>query len=275
MLSTADVPTSTEVSGIVGEHEFHTLDELKAQREQAIVFEIAKEALERFYRDDDGNLRPWLFPQLVAITRRWLSECVRCKDNTYPQLLLLSENKNRAAEKIRLAIDEATAGQRTLKPILRPYDYLGSTRFIDFDTTKPTYSTNPLYCHVSHVASDSGWEIVMAERLEEMEEVVAYVKNQGAGFYIPYTVNGEERGYLPDFIVRIDDGNGPENLLNLVIEVTGQPEKDKEVKVTTAKTLWTPAINNHGGFGRWEFLEVKDPWDAKNLVRARVRGARV
>jgi type III restriction enzyme len=28
-----------------------------------------------------------------------------------------------------------------------------------------------------------------------------------------------------------------------------------------------PAINNHGGFGRWAFLEIDDPWDAKNLIR--------
>lgn len=52
-------------------------------------------------------------------------------------------------------------------------------------------------------------------------------------------------------------------------------EKDKEAKVTTAKTLWIPAINNHGGFGRRAFLEVKDPWDAKNLIRAKIDGARV
>ena len=28
---------------------------------------------------------------------------------------------------------------------------------------------------------------------------------------------------------------------------------DKEVKVTTAQTLWIPAVNNHGEFGRWAF----------------------
>jgi type III restriction enzyme len=22
-------------------------------------------------------------------------------------------------------------------------------------------------------------------------------------------------------------------------------------------------VNNHGGFGRWAFVEVRDPWDAK------------
>ena len=32
--------------------------------------------------------------------------------------------------------------------------------------------------------------------------------------------------------------------------------------------LWVPAINNHGGFGRWAFIEIADPWDAKNTIRA-------
>ncbi|MDE2209480.1 MAG: hypothetical protein KGJ99_07135 [Betaproteobacteria bacterium] len=40
-----------------------------------------------------------------------------------------------------------------------------------------------------------------------------YVKNQNLGFTIPYTLNGDERNYVPDFIARIDDGNGPGDLL--------------------------------------------------------------
>jgi hypothetical protein len=39
----------------------------------------------------------------------------------------------------------------------------------------------------------------------------------------------------------------------------------------TAKTLWVPAVNNHGGFGRWAYLEVLDTWDAKNLIRTFLR----
>ena len=42
--------------------------------------------------------------------------------------------------------------------------------------------------------------------------------------------------------------------------------------MATASNLWVPAINNHGGFGRWAFLEITDPWDAKNTIRAMLRG---
>lgn len=32
-----------------------------------------------------------------------------------------------------------------------------------------------------------------------------------------------------------------------------------------------PAINNHGGFCRWAFIEIDDPWNAKNLIRASIK----
>ena len=54
----------------------------------------------------------------------------------------------------------------------------------------------------------------------------------------------------------------------MVIEVSGEARKDKAAKVTTARTLWVPAVNNHGGFGRWAFVEVTDPWDAQRTIRA-------
>ena len=75
----------------------------------------------------------------------------------------------------------------------------------------------------------------MASVLEEMDEVVRYVKNQNLGFTIPYTLDGEEHGYLPDFLVRIRDLTPPtplppggrgefkdDDLLNLIVEVSGE-----------------------------------------------------
>jgi type III restriction enzyme len=39
----------------------------------------------------------------------------------------------------------------------------------------------------------------------------------------------------------------------------------KEAKVETAKTMWVPAVNNAGTFGRWAFLEI----DGSNLHRTK------
>jgi adenine-specific DNA-methyltransferase len=44
----------------------------------------------------------------------------------------------------------------------------------------------------------------MAETLEDMCEVIRYVKNHNLSFTIPYTLNGEEKPYIPDFIACLD-----------------------------------------------------------------------
>ena len=302
-LSTADIPTRVENAPIVGERSIHTLDDLKRRRESEVAFLLAKLTLEKYFRQDgeqktnrpsvhrfDADVKGWLFPQVLAIAKRWLAECVTCKDNTFPQLLLLVEFAHDAADRIYKAIVESAAGTPALKPILRPYDIVGSTRYVDFDTTKAVYPTAPDKCHISHVVADTGsWEQKMALVLEEMPEVVRYAKNQSLGFTIPYSLNGEEKQYYPDFIAQITVGSSsvrlqpsrdasafagaPADLLNVIVEVTGEARKDKAAKVTTARTLWVPAVNSHGGFGRWAFVEVTDPWDAQRTIRAAVLAA--
>jgi type III restriction enzyme len=293
-LSTHDIPTKVENAPIVGESVVHTLDELKAKRPQQVSFLLAKLVLEKYFRQD-GERRPeraaehhfdqavqaWLFPQVHEIARRWLSECLVCKDECFPQLLLLIEFAHNAADKIYRAIVEGEAGEKRLMPILQPYDTIGSTRYVDFDTTRAVMPTDPEKCHVSHVVCDTdSWEQKMAQTLEDMPEVVRYVKNHNLGFFIPYTFNGEEHRYVPDFIVQVrSEGAGPpasegappdSEPLNLIIEVSGEAKKEKAAKVETARNLWAPAVNNHGGFGRWAFLEISDPWDAKSTIRATI-----
>ncbi len=111
----------------------------------------------------------------------------------------------------------------------------------------------------------------MAQTLEEMGEVIRYVKNHNLGFTIPYTINGEEHQYHPDFIAVLDDGRGALDPLNLIVEVTGEKKKEKAAKVMTARTLWVPAVNNHGALGRWGFIEIADPWDAESTIRGSIR----
>jgi type III restriction enzyme len=65
----------------------------------------------------------------------------------------------------------------------------------------------------------------------------------------------------------LDDGRGALDPLNLIVEVTGEKKKEKAAKVMTARTLWVPAVNNHGAFGRWAFLEVTDPYDVLEPIR--------
>jgi len=285
-LSTADIPTEVENAPIIGESVIHDLDQLKERRAQEVDFLLAKLVYERYFcaSDDAGAdaRKPWLFPQLLTAARAWRRQCLTCKDDCFPQMLLLVEYAHAAAEKIYRAIVDSTPGERRLLPILQPYDAVGSTSYVDFDTARPVMVTNPEKCHISHVVCDSNWEVKMAqvfESIQGMDEVESYVKNHNLGFTIPYTHEGEAHSYIPDFIVRlrlgaqtgvsapVDAGDG-QALLNLIVEVSGEAKLEKAAKVQTARSLWVPAVNNDGRFGRWAFLEISDPWNAKNTIRA-------
>ena len=155
-LTNADLPTKTDIEGIVGAIRVDTLDDLKNLRLNEVAFRLAKLTLEKYFRDDEGNDKPWLFPQLLAITKRWLDECLTCKGGTFPQLLMFVRFAHEAADRIYRSIVASIEGSPTLKPILRPYDTVGTTRYVDFHTIRETYKTRADKCHVSHVAGDSG-----------------------------------------------------------------------------------------------------------------------
>lgn len=280
ILSTEEVPWKTINAPVVGETSVHTLEDLKTRRLQQVAFLLAKLTLEKYFRTEDkkspeaetkhhfvSEVKSWLFPQLLEITNEWLKNCVICKDNTFPQLLLFLEYAHNASDRIYRSIVQGAEGEKTLLPILQPYDAIGSTRFVDFDTTRPVWNTQADKCHVSHVVADTNsWEQKLAQTLEDMNEVICYVKNDHVGFTIPYTINGEEHSYIPDFIARVTPEQSSADALNLILEVTGEKKPEKAAKVSTARALWIPAVNNHGGFGRWAFIEISDPWNAKNTI---------
>lgn len=270
-LSTLDIPTVTENAPIVGETSIHDLSDLKNHRQNEVAFRLAQTVLEKYLRDDDGNQKPWLFPQVLEITKTWIKECLILKDNTFLQLLLLSQIAHDASQKIYQSIVASVDDNNSLKPILRSFEKIGSTDYVDFDTTKNVFTTSEDKSHISHVVADTeSWEQKMASVLESMPEVYSYVKNHNLGFTIPYVLEGTEHKYFPDFIVRLNDRNDTEDMLNLIVEVSGEKRKDKAVKVATAETFWVPAVNNHGGFGRWAFIEIGDPWDSLNLIRSMI-----
>ena len=181
-LSTENIPTKTENAPVIGESSIHTLDDLKRRRPNEVAFLLAKLTLEKYFRQDgeirterpkehsfDAEVKAWLFPQLLDISKRWLAECVMLKDNTFPQLLLLIEFAHDASDRIYKAIVASTDDTAVLKPILRPFDSIGSTHYVDFDTIRPVYATDAEKCHISHVVADTdSWEQKMAQTLESM-----------------------------------------------------------------------------------------------------------
>jgi type III restriction enzyme len=122
-----------------------------------------------------------------------------------------------------------------------------------------------------HRAIVAGWESELAAKLETMPEVVSYAKNQGLQLKIPYSYEGRAANYVPDFLIRLRDreSRGGDDLLTLLLEVSGEAKKEKQAKVSVAAELWIPAVNNWGGLGRWAFLEVTHMENAADLIRAK------
>jgi type III restriction enzyme len=182
-----------------------------------VDFKLARHVLETFFRDEDGAIKSWLFPQILEIARAWRKECVTCQDDMFPQILLWAQFSTEAGEKIYLSMAAATGGEKRIKPIPFPYDMEGTTRYVDFDTARPTYATDPRYCQISHVVADTeSWEQKLAQTLESMGST--YFKNDlHVGFTIPYTFDGAQKKYVPDFVARFAG-------LNLILEVTGGEE---------------------------------------------------
>jgi type III restriction enzyme len=117
---------------------------------------------------------------------------------------------------------------------------------------------------VNWVILDSDWEAEFCRAAEAHPRVCAYVKNHNLGFEVPYRYGSEARRYLPDFLVLVDDGNGGNDLLHLVVEIKGYRREDAKEKKATMETYWVPGVNHLGAYGRWTFAEFTDVYDIQN-----------
>ncbi len=282
-LSSAAVPTTTEVAGIVGEREIHTLDALADLREQEVAFHLAHRLVRTYLVGADGQVQHWRFGEALHLVRQWLHHPngLRLKDNAFVGLLALTQRQAEVVDRIWAGVARHERALERLRPVLRDWEPIGSTEGVDFETTKDPMPTQEDLSPVTHVVADSGWEHDVARRLEEMAEPAApgqprlhaYVKNQGLGFGVPYRDGGQTRTYVPDFIATFHDGpgdhsSGPVDLVHVLIEVSGQRDDNKKARVSGALDLWVPAVNAHGGLGRWVFAEVTDPFDVHSTIRA-------
>jgi type III restriction enzyme len=64
--------------------------------------------------------------------------------------------------------------------------------------------------------------------------------------------------------VLIDDDQGPEDLLHLVVEIKGYRGEDAKEKKGTMDTYWVPGVNNLGTYGRWAFAEFTDIYEIQS-----------
>lgn len=252
--------TWTQTQGMVGGVDEQELAEVRNVRSQQVAFHVAAEVLARKMPGHDGAIKPWLFPAIIDVTREWLDTKVTLADDTPLGALLLAQPKAMAAEAVFNAIVRYPgARQDVLLPILRPADGEGSTDDVHFVTRKAVIEATK--SHVSHVVLDgvkgNTWEEIIALRCELHPQVAAYVKNDRLDFSIPYTWQGRSHRYVPDFLLRLEQAES-DVVRTLIIEVSGGQKSPgpTKAKADTARNQWCTAINNHGGFGRWGYIEI-------------------
>lgn len=263
-------PTTVTSAGYIGEESTETLEKIRQRREGTVITHLTGALLKRYFTDADGAEKYWLTPQLRRIVEQYVKTQVVLKDKMVIGYLSIGSYLSGALSKIHHAIVAGSLAQQTGKkilPIMAAYDSVGFTRYVDFQTTKEVSET--VKSHVNFVVADTKeWEQGVAKRLEQMPEVISYVKNQNLGFTIPYEHQGIGHGYYPDFIAKIMMSE--QTILNLLIEVTGKKDDKKAVKVKTARELWVPAVNNAEVYGRWDFMEIQDIHETQSLIRAHI-----
>lgn len=260
-------PTKVENRGILGEGTQLSLERLKEARPSEIVYNLTKRLLMTKFRDPNESPKSYLFFQLKNITQEWIDNCLICKGGTYPAQLLYQELADMACGRITLAITRAEVGKRPIKAVIDPYNPIGSTRHVNFVTSKPAsdrWETDPNLCHINWAVLHGSWEREFCRIVELHPRVRAYVKNYNLHFKVPYLMGSITKQYIPDFIVRIDDGNGEDDLLNLIVEIKGYRGEDAKVKKETMDVYWIPGVNNNGNYGRWAFAEFRDLYEIED-----------
>lgn len=260
-------PASTEMgSAFMDKTDVMTLEQVKHRRQQELEYFIVKYLLNHYYTDDDNNRQFYKFAQLKNIVEYWLQHKVKCIGDAF-QNMLFYENPKAVCDHIMLGIHAEQRKHDRILPNLNYYNKFGSTLYVNGNTSKPVYVTKK--SHVNYVVADTeSWEQKAAKALEEMDEVHCYVKNSFLNFYIPYVMEGKDKKYTPDFILRVRTPSG--KTINLILEISGFSQ-DKDYKTNYVYNRWLPAVNNileKYQMDEWHFLEVSaEIRDIKKEIR--------
>jgi type III restriction enzyme len=264
-------PSHTQTSGIIGQSADMNLEHLADMRPSTLVFNLTQRLLYTNWRDPGEEPKLHLFGQLKRITKQWLDTCLVCKGDTYPALLMYQELADMACNRITAGITRKFIGERPIKALLDPYNPEGSTKYVRFNTSRADrWETSSKSCHINWVVLDSDWEGEFCRVAESHPRVRAYVKNHNLGLEVPYRYGSEMRKYLPDFVVLVDDGHGPDDPLHLVVEIKGYRREDAKEKKSTMDTYWVPGVNHLGTYGRWAFAEFTDMYMIESDFKVKV-----
>lgn len=274
LLLTPDLvgPTVTRNEGIIGEGVDLNLVHTGDLRISSVVYHLTKRLLETKWRDPNADMKMHLFGKLKGIVKQWLDTCLVCQGGTYPAQLLYMTLADMACNRISAAIT-SREGKRVVKALMDPYNPIGSTRHVNFTTSKTDlWTTDARFCHINLAMLDSNWEAEFCRAVESHPHAKAYVKNHNLGLEVPYQMGSESRNYIPDFIVHVDDGR--DDPLNLIVEIKGYRGEDAKEKKSTVEAYWLPGVNAAGEYGRWAFAELTNVYEIERDLHGLIDSCR-
>ncbi|QMW00899.1 BPTD_3080 family restriction endonuclease [Spirosoma foliorum] len=234
--------------------EFTSVNDL---RDQQVIYRITQQLIHFYYSGLDNQPQFRKFSQLRDIVQEWYDTRVQLVGETnavYKRLLYFWEPKT-LADHIQRGVMAASRDSDIILPIFNHYNRFGSTKYVSGNTARPVYETRK--SHVNYMVADTdSWEQKAAKTLDELPEVVSYVKNAFLGFAIPYVSEGKEKQYFPDFIARIQTASG--RIVSLIVEITGM-SRDKAAKKQYVEDRWLRAANavrGHYDMDEWFFIEI-------------------
>lgn len=268
-LNFTQIPEETILSTPIGEDIKVLKKDYRDLRDAQVIYVLTQRLIQQYYTDHEKGREFQLFGQLKRIVEKWYDsqvEIIGGDGSREIRRLVIFWNQKETATSIYEGIRRANTDKEKIKAILNYYNPTGSTKYVFGATSKEVYPT--VKSHVNYVVADTdSWEQIAAKTLEELPQVVRYVKNHFLDFKIPYLVGSTEHTYIPDFIAVVKTDDGRE--INLIIEISGFSNDrlgHKDFKRKYANDFWLPASNNLGTYGIWDFVEVSDIDNIKAIL---------
>lgn len=268
-LNFTQIPEETILSTPIGEDVKVLKKDYRELRDAQVVYVLTQRLIQQYYTDHEKGREFQLFGQLKRIVEKWYDsqvEIIGGDGSKEIRRLVIFWNQKETATSIYEGIRRANTDKEKIKAILNYYNPTGSTRYVFGATSKEVYPT--VKSHVNYVVADTdSWEQIAAKTLEELPQVVRYVKNHFLDFKIPYLVGATEHVYIPDFIAVVKAGDGRE--INLIIEISGMSNDrlgHKDFKRKYVTDFWLPAANNLETYGVWDFIEISDIDNIKAIL---------
>lgn len=267
-LSVRDTPTLAEVAPVInGKPDYHALTEINLNqlaekyRYQKIVFEVARDVIDRLQNKWEGSREDKILALFGLIEKFVTSDKIIFDDydseDVLRKRLLITLNMRKIVEHLSLFI--SNMNRKEFKIIYnQSHPIISTFNMNSWWSSKPCIPTQK--SQISHVVCDSTWEARVVELLERNPKVVSYVKNDHIGLFIYYYYQGKTRKYIPDLIIKLDNGK------TLILEVKGQGNEQVDRK-NEFMDQWVQAVNQEKRWGEWVWDILYDPMKTLELLK--------